>query len=297
MIKTICDKCGNEKLIDNKFNGKKFKCPICTNIVNVIGFNEENSFKNITGNGINFIFPELKEAISHNLSLRKKYNCQTYVTKVFPSKQEWLDLKALDPLIQIHNLDSEGKILNESLCIEIDDHFITEQIKNKIKNIEEYKLIKNPESKALIFVMNDNVLQTANLVTKLLILLFDLNESSTPFFTTHVENLFDSDDHEDDSRWWVEDATDEQKDRHNREAILVGFYTRNPDGSYNNTNLANTTIANSQAEKDRKKYLTYSIIIGFLGLIWFNNDSTLLGIIGILASVYFLKKRSDLSDN
>jgi len=297
MIKTICEKCGNEKLIDFKFNGKKFKCPNCTNIVNVIGLNEDNTSNNITGKGINFIFPELKEALTHNLSLRTKYNCQNYVTKVYPSKQEWLDLKAVEPLIQIHNYNSEGKILKESLCIEIGENFITDEIKNKIKKLDEFQLIKNPESLVWIFVMNNNVLISSNLVTKLLILLFDFNENSKPFFITNVENLFDSNDYEDDSRWWIEDATSEQKDRYNREATLLGFYTRNTDGSYNNSTTNNITVNNSNVEKDRKKYLTYSIIIGFLGLIWFNNDSKLLGIIGILASAYFIKKRSDLSND
>ncbi len=230
MITTICDKCGNIKSIEIKHSGKKFKCPICSNIIKVGVLNNAN----YTGeNNLNFIFPDLKEALLHNLSLRKKYNCQTYVTKVFSSKQEWLDLKVLNPLIQIHNYNSEGEILNESLCIELVDDFITEQINHKVKNFDEYKLIKNPESLALIFVMSDNIVQVANFVTKLLILLFDFKETSTPFFTTHVENLYDSDEHDDDSTWWIEDATDEQKDRYNREAVLVGFYTRNPDGSYN----------------------------------------------------------------
>ena len=297
MIKTICDKCGNEKLIDNKFNGKKFKCPICTNIVNVIGLNDDNSFENIDEKGDKFIFPELKEAITYNLSLRKKYNCQYYETRVFPSKQEWLDLNIVVPYIRIHNLDNAGIRINDSLCIEIDDEYLDDTIRDKIKKLDEFRYVKNPESMTWVFIMSIDVLKASFFVSKLLILFFNFNENSKPFFITSVENIVENKEYDDDSRWWIEEATSEQKDRYNREATLEGFYTRNPDGSYNNPNLANTTIANSQVEKDRKKYLTYSIIIGFLGLIWFNNDSTILGILGILASAYFLKKRSDLSDN
>lgn len=183
----------------------------------------------------NFSFSGLKQELDNNLSLRKKYDCDYFHTEVYPTKLDWLNLTTDDGLLRIHNLSINGVRQNNSLSIElVADRLSSIQLERLLK-MPEYPLFESSgigQERYWVINFGTDTNGAAFLISRILISIFELSDSSQPHFVTIVENL--AADTDDDNRWWVQETSEEYRDRYNRSASKHGYFTRNSDGSQNN---------------------------------------------------------------
>jgi hypothetical protein len=179
-------------------------------------------------------FLGLKEELDKNFQLRKKYNCDYFHTEVYRSKLDWLNLTSDDGLLKVHNLSSEGVIQMNSLSIEILAKDLSNTQIEAMQSMKEYVFFEEigvDDDRFWIINFGVDTSGAAFLLTKLLRCVFHLSDDSYPYFVTIVENLVV--DTNDDIRWWVEETSEEFKERYNRAAAKFGYFSRNPNGSYN----------------------------------------------------------------
>jgi hypothetical protein len=183
-----------------------------------------------------FSFAGLKSELDNNFALRKKYNCDYYRTEIYQSKLDWLNLTTDDGILRIHNLSAGGIVQNNSLSVEIQSKGLNNLQINNLKHMEEFPLFESfgqDNDEYWLINFGTDTKGASFLISKVLISVFGFNELSKPFYVTIVENLVDASD--DDKRWWIEDTSDEYRERCNRAASKFGYFTRNSDGSYNNS--------------------------------------------------------------
>lgn len=183
-------------------------------------------------------FPNLKEQLDLNLSLRKHYSCDYFHTEIYPSKLDWLNLTTEngDGILRVHNL-TDGTILKDSLIIEILESSLSPAQILALKRLKEFVFFdyQYDSSGNGYWWMNfgSDTKGAAYFISNLLREVYDLEANANVYSVTIAENLFS--DNDDDNRWWVEKASDEYKDWCNRRAEKFGYFTRNENGSYNNT--------------------------------------------------------------
>lgn len=181
----------------------------------------------------------LKEELDLNLLLREQYKCDYFHTEIYKSRLDWLNLTTEngDGILRVHNLTIDGKILKNSLSIEIMEFALSPSQIAALKGLKEFVFFDyeyDPSGNGY-WLMNfgSDTSGAAYFISTLLREVYQIDPQANVYAVTIAENLFT--DNQDDNRWWVEKASQEYKDRYNRGAEKFGYYTRNEDGSYNNS--------------------------------------------------------------
>ena len=195
--------------------------------------------KNFSLEGLeNNSFPNLKEQLDLNLSLRKNYSCDYFHTEIYPSKLDWLNLTTEngDGILRVHNLPTDGTISKDALIIEILESSLSPAQILSLKRMKEFVFFDYhyiPSGSYWLLNFGSDTKGAAYFISTLLREVYNLEANANVYSVTIAENILV--DNDDDNRWWVEKASDEYKERYNRGAEKFGYFTRNEDGSCNNT--------------------------------------------------------------
>ena len=187
----------------------------------------------------NSSYSGLKEELDLNLLLREQYMCDYFHTEIYPSRLDWLNLTTEngDGILRVHNLTIDGTILKNSLSIEIMEFALRPSQIAALRGLKEFVFFdyQHDPSGNGYWLMNfgSDTSGAAYFISTLLREVYQVDAQANVYAVTIAENLFT--DNQEGSRWWVEKASQEYKERYNRGAEKFGYYTVNEDGSYNNT--------------------------------------------------------------
>jgi hypothetical protein len=194
---------------------------------------DDFSLKNVENNS----YPGLKEEFDLNLLLRTLYRCDYFHTEIYQSRLEWLNLTTDTGvgILRVHNLSGQGTILKDSLSIEIEEFSLNPVQIESLKRLKEYVFFEyhhDPSGNGFWLInFGADTTGAAYFVSTLLKEVYKVDANASVYSVTIAENLFS--DNEEENRWWVEKASSEFKERHNRGAEKFGWFTRNEDGSIN----------------------------------------------------------------
>lgn len=169
-------------------------------------------------------FPGLKEELDKNIAYQQKYDCDWIGTRVFYSKESYLDLTEMEPIMSVVNSDLriERRDLSKSGGISVTmwkNDMNPVQIKS-FKEMEEFKLFEPWDGEnGYILDFGRDTEGAAFLVTKILNEVYRINKNDSPFFSTKVDLLVDGSI--EDYNKFLEAQSAEFRDRENRQEAKV----------------------------------------------------------------------------